>query len=394
MYDFETQIDRVPYNSIKWSYPGLCLPGTAAEDLPLPLWVADMDFASPPEVVAAVKDRAGHPIYGYAGKPDAFFEAFASWMRRRHGLAVERQWLHFTPGIVTGLALAVNAFTAPGDGIIIQPPVYHPFRHMIERNGRRMVENPLLYENGRWTMDLDGLERIAGAAKAIILCSPHNPAGRVWEADEIERLVGICARRGIFLISDEIHSDIVYGGRRHVSALSAAQDLGGRFAAFFAPSKTFNIAGLQTSYAVIPDAGAGRLFETEAERLGLGNPNVFGATAAQAAYEKGEPWLAELLACLEGNAAFLRTQISLRFPSITMVEPEGTYLAWIDFRRLGIEGSVQETLARKAKIWLDDGAKFGTGGRGWARLNFGCPRANLELALDRLEEAMPGILGR
>ena len=396
MYDFDRTMDRIPFNSVKWSFPELCHPGATAKDGILPLWVADMDFAVPPSVEEAVRLRAGHPVYGYAGKPGAFYDAFISWMARRQGSAVDKASLHFSPGIVTGLGLSVRAFTRPGDGIVIQPPVYHPFRMMVERNGRRVLENPLVEEEGLWRMDLEGLEELCGREKprALILCSPHNPVARVWTKAELEGLVAVCARHRVLLVSDEIHSDIVYRPGSHTVALRYAEALEGRLVAFFAPSKTFNVAGLQTSYAVIPDPELGRLFDAEAGRLGLDNPNVFGAAAAAAAYEGGEAWLEELLAYLEGNAAFLRAELASRLPQLSMRMPEGSFLAWIDARGLGLKGDLHEVIARKAGVWLDDGSKFGKGGEGWLRLNFGCPRATLELALDRLEKALPSILAR
>ena len=396
MYDFDQAIDRVPFNSIKWSFPELCYPEATAGDGILPLWVADMDFAVPPSVEEAVLRRAGHPVYGYAGKPGAFYGAFSGWMARRQGVAVDKASLHFSPGIVTGLGLSVRAFTQPGDGVVIQPPVYHPFRMMIERNGRRVLENPLVNENGRWRMDLEGLEELCMSEKpaALILCSPHNPVARVWTKDELEGVIGVCARHRVLLVSDEIHSDIVYRPGSHIAALRYADALEGRLVAFFAPSKTFNIAGLQTSYAVIPDPELGSLFDAEASRLGLENPNVFGAAAAVAAYEGGEAWLEELLAYLEGNAAFLCGELASRLAPLSMRMPEGSFLAWVDARGLGLKGDLHEVVARKAGVWLDDGSKFGKGGEGWLRLNFGCPRATLELALDRLEKGLPSILAR
>ncbi len=386
MYDFDARYDRRPHNSVKWSFLGECRPG--GEDAILPLWVADMDFAVPPAVRAAVEARAAHPIYGYAGKPAGFYEAFESWMLARHGQRVERETVLFSPGIVPGLSFAVDALTEPGDGVVIQPPVYFPFRQVIERNGRRVVENPLACRDGRWEIDFEDLERKAEGAKALILCSPHNPVGRVWTRGELERLVDIVRRRGLLLVSDEIHSDLVRPPRRHVPALAFAEALGGRLVSFHAPSKTFNIAGLQTSYVVIPDPELRRRFDAEEDRFGLKSPNVFGAAAAEAAYREGGPWLDELLDYVAGNEAFLRAELAKRLPELAMAPMEGSFLAWIDFRKARFEGGLHAFLLEKAKLWLDEGSRFGTGGAGWVRLNLGCPRATLAEAIDRLEAAL------
>lgn len=389
MYDFDRVYDRRPYNSIKWSYTQQLCPGEDRDILPL--WVADMDFSAAPEVVAALEARVSHPIYGYGGKPEGFLEAFEEWLLRRHGLSIERDWTLFSPGIVPGLALAVRALTEPGDRVLIQPPVYHPFEQVISKNGRVVVESPLLYSEGRWSMDFKGLEAAFDeGVKMMILCSPHNPVGRVWNAEELEALAKLLESHKVILLSDEIHSDIVYAPRRHHPSLSFSEELAELCVAFYAPSKTFNIAGLQTSYVVIPNRKLRKGFEEEADRLELKNPNIFGAAAAEAAYRLGGPWLEELLMYLEGNARFLRNELSTRLPELEMANLEGTFLAWIDFRKTGLAKDLHEFLIKKAGLWLDGGSKFGTGGEGWARLNLGCPRSLLVEAIDRLEAALKG----
>lgn len=394
MYDFDSGIERRGTASVKWDCPEYCYPGAGAEGPLLPLWVADMDFAVPPALSQAVQARARHPVYGYTELGEGFEAAFIAWMRGRHGLAPAPGTVHFSPGVVTGLALCVNAFTQAGDGIIIQPPVYHPFRQIIASNGRRVVENPLVLTDSCWEMDLEGLEALARAgAKALVLCSPHNPVGRVWREDEMEAVARIASDHGLFLISDEIHSDLVLGERRHLPALAwAGGALGERLALLHAPSKTFNMAGLQTSAVAIPGAEAGRRFEAEAGRLGLHNPNAFGAGAAIAAWESGGPWLDALLSHLGANADWLARELPRAVPGLALRRPEATFLAWIDARRAmegaGIKDKLGETIARRSRLWLDDGAKFGTGGSGWLRLNFGCPRSTLEEALGLLRKAL------
>jgi cystathionine beta-lyase len=359
-----------------------------------------MDFPSPPEVVRAVAERAAHPVYGYASQTEGFFEAYRGWAKARYVVEVPREWLVFSPGVVTGLAIAVNAYSAPGEGLVIQPPVYPPFYQVVQRNGRRVVENRLLHSGGRYTMDLADLEsRIDASTRAIILCSPHNPVGRVWTRSELERLASIAVERDLVLISDEIHADIVYAPDRQPCALALPQAVLDRLVCFHAPSKTFNIAGFQTSMAVIPNPALRARFEAEAARLGLNIPNVFGMQAAEAAWRHGGPWLDELMVYLDGNRRLVRDFLASRLPELDLTESGGTYLSWIDFARSGVvpakgdiraAGALHDFLVREAGVWCDEGTKFGSGGEGFVRLNYGCTRKLLQQALERIESALRG----
>ena len=388
MHDFDEELDRVPHDCVKWSYLDACrAPGSVFPEGVLPLWVADMDLASPPAVVEAIRERAAHPVYGYAGLPDAYHDAFIGWMRTRHGTAVERDWIRFSPGIVPAIGTAIRAYTEPGDGVVIMPPVYHPFRQLAERNGRRVLEAPLAFRDGRWEMDLEAVDRACADARLLVFCSPHNPVGRVWTRPELDALAEIVLRRGLVLVSDEIHADLVYAPHRHVPALGLSPGLDRVTVSCWAPSKTFNIAGLQTSYIVIPDPELRARFTGQNEAAGLGTPNCMGVAAAVAAYREGGPWLDEALDYLRGNHDYLVEELGRRVPALRVHPCEGTFLAWIDFRGAGLSGDVKDALLDRAGLWLDPGTRFGAGGEGFARLNFGCTRATLSKAVDRLARA-------
>lgn len=384
MYDFDAELDRRPFDSVKWSYLESEYPGRP--DL-IPLWVADMDFASPPEVTRALRERAEHPVYGYAGKPPAYYGAFRAWMSARHGADPSEEWISFSPGIVPAIAAAVRAFTREGDGVAIMPPVYHPFRQLIEGNRRLPVEAPLLRRDGRWEMDFDAIDRACAEADALILCSPHNPVGRVWTAAEMDSLAEITARRGTIVVADEIHADLVYAPNRHLPSFEPPGRFGGRLVSCWAPSKTFNMPGLQVSYIVVPDPDLRARFRAEMDAAGLGTPNCMGVPAAVAAYAHGGPWLDAALAYLRGNYERLASELGRLLPGVAVAPCEGTYLAWLDLRGLGLSGDVRRTLVEKAGLWLDPGTRFGAGGSGFARLNFACTRATLDRAIDRLAAA-------
>ena len=385
-YDFDAIYDRGATDSLKWR---LRAERCGSEDV-LPLWVADMDFACPPEVAEAVQARAAHPIYGYPQRSEGYYRAVIGWMRRRNGWEIQKEWICYTPGIVPGMNFAVQACTKPGDKVVIQPPVYHPFEAAALNNGRQLVENPLVVENGRYVMDYAGLERaIDDRTRAIIVSSPHNPVGRVWEKAELERLAEICARRGLVIICDEIHSDLILDGPRHTCLASISKEAAEITITLSAPNKTFNIAGLTMGNAIIPNERLRGAFSQAVENSGIGVSNVFGNVALEAAYDKGEPWLEEMLEYLRGNYRLLADAVATRMPELKLCPLEGTYLAWIDFRALGMDDAeLARFLTREAKVWLDEGTKFGRGGSGFMRMNLACPRAYVEEALARMERAM------
>lgn len=380
MCDFDVVVPRRGTNSLKWD---------SRTDL-LPLWVADMDFRAPRAVIDALVERAEHGVYGYTIFPDAYFTAIASWLARRHSWAVERDWITFSPGVVPAVNLAVQIFTQPGDKVIIQPPVYYPFFAAIEENGRRCVANNLVCEDGHYSMDFEGLEEQARdpRVKLLILCSPHNPVGRVWSRDELERLGQICVENGILIVSDEIHCDIVFRGKKHVPIASLNEAFAANSITCMSPSKTFNLAGLQTAYAIIPDAKKRDCFAAANK---VHRANAFGLEALIAAYSRGEAWLEDMLDYLEGNLQFLEDFVAKHMPGVTVAPLQGTYLAWLDCTRIGADPQeLDRLILEEARVWLDDGLMFGPGGAGFQRINLACPRSILEKALERLEQVMAG----
>lgn len=388
-YDFNEAIDRVPTGSLKWSYrKNFC----GGDDV-IPMWVADMDFACPPEVVEAVKARATHPIYGYPARTEGYYESFIRWMKKRNGWDIKKEWICFSPGVVPAINFAVLAYSQPGDKVIIQTPVYYPFSSAVLNNGRQLVENSLKIDNGRYVMDYEDLEKqIDSRTKMIILCSPHNPVGRVWERAELERLVDICERKGIVIVSDEIHSDLILGSIRHTCTASVSDAARRMTVTLTAPSKTFNLAGLRTANAIIPDEKLRSAFANVVDNLGLGGSNVFGIAAQEAAYSKGETWLEELLSYLRGNLRLVEEFISEKIPELKVFPLDGTYLAWIDCRRLGMsDAQLKEFFLKDARLWLDEGTMFGSGGSGFMRMNLACPESLLTEALGRLENAVEGL---
>ena len=384
--EFDTIIDRRNTASWKWDKTEKIF-GTA--DL-LPMWIADMDFASPAEVIAAVKAKAEHGVYGYATFPSSFYAAIIGWMKRRHNWQIEQEWISVTPGVVPAISIAVQALTEPGDGIVIQPPVYPPFFRCVKTNNRKLVENPLRLHNGRYEMDFDDLERkLDPTVKMLVLCSPHNPVGRVWSQADLHRLADICLKRKIIILSDEIHGDLVFRGYKHIPVASLNPEVAAQTVTFTAPSKTFNLAGLYTSATVISNPELRQKFNTLLEVLSISEGNVFGIAACEAAYNYGDAWLAELLDYLERNADYLADFVNRQIPDVKVIKPECTYLAWLDFTALGLAGpDLKSFLVHRAKVGLNDGTTFGREGEGFARLNFGCPRVLLQEGLQRIEKAV------
>lgn len=385
-YDFDAAPDRRHTLSLKWDY----CPRTYGLHDVIPMWVADMDFPAPQPVVDAVVARAIHPIYGYASTPRGFWDAAATWLRQRHGWDVHAGWLARSPGVVPTLSLCITAFTQPGDKVVVQPPVYYPFFWAAENNGRRLVRNPLRLDGGRYRMDLDDLERkIDSRTRMLLLCSPHNPVGRVWTREELERLGDICARHDLLVVSDEIHMDLVYPGHEHVPFASLSPGLAERTITCVAPSKTFNVAGLTTSLVVASNASLLARYNAALTASGLGIGSLFGTVALEAAYRDGGEWLDQLLVYLAGNVDYAERFIGERIPALRFVRPEGTYLALIDCRDLELaQAALDEFFLRTARVYFDSGPMFGDECTGFERINLACPRSLLQEALERMERAV------
>ena len=357
----------------------------------LPLWVADMDFKVAPEITQAIEKRVAHGIFGYSEVKEEYFEAVSAWMEQKHGWHVKEDWLVKTPGVVFALAMAVQAFTEPGDAVIIQQPVYYPFSEVIADNGRRIVDNTLeLKEDGKYHINFEDFEQKVkeNHVKLFLLCSPHNPVGRVWTKEELKKIAAICRKYDVIVVSDEIHEDFVFNGKHQVFA-DLSEDAKNRTITCTAPSKTFNLAGLQVSNIWIANPKLREKFKKQIAAAGYSQLNTLGLTACEAAYRYGGEWHAELLGYLKSNLNFLREFLQTRLPEVKLIEPEGTYLVWLDFGSLGLtEEQREELLTKKAGIWLDSGAIFGAAGKGFERINIACPRSILKDALERIERAV------
>lgn len=385
-YDFDTPIDRTHTWSIKHDFKK---ENGKADDI-LPLWVADMDFRSPDSVVEALKKAVDHGIFGYSRADESYFDAVAAWYQKRHHLTLQPEWMTCTPGIVFALSIAVRAFTQEGDAVLIQPPVYHPFSRAILRNKRTLVENPLVLKDGHYEMDLEELEQkvLDEHVKLMILCNPHNPVGRVWTREELTALADICLRHHVYVISDEIHSDFVWQGHEQTPYASISEEACLHSMMCTAPSKTFNLAGMATSNLFIPDPDMRRKFRSELLDVGQENMNRLGLFACRAAYEGGGEWLDQLIGYLAGNLALVRDFCKNRVPQIQLVEPEGTYLAWLDCRELGMtDDELMAFFSNEAKVWLDPGTHSGEQGSGFMRFNLGSSRSVIAQALDQIEAA-------
>jgi len=384
-YDFDKIIERKNTNSIKYDPASRGKP----EDV-LPLWVADMDFAAPPCVQNALVTRAQHGIFGYSEPGASYWTAVQNWYKNRFNWNIEKKWLCITPGVVNALYLAVRAFTKPGDAVLIQQPVYYPFASSVQKTGRKLLVNELVYNNGSYTIDFDDFENQIKNAKLFILCNPHNPAGRVWTRDELLRMGEICLSNNVTVVSDEIHQDIIFPPNKH-HVFAALDD---RFENITitctAPSKTFNLAGLNHANIFISNEKLRSSFKQEYESCGLSQPNIMGLISCEAAYADGADWLDELINYLADNMSLLDNFLQTNIPKIKLVKPEGTYLAWLDCRELGLSSKeLNDAITNKAKLWLNDGSMFGKGGSGFQRMNAACPRSILQNALEAL--AAPGV---
>ncbi|WP_340701100.1 MalY/PatB family protein [Brevibacillus borstelensis] len=385
-YDFDQVHNRFHTDSIKWDRTEKLF---GDKDI-LPMWIADMDFRCPLPVIERLISRAEHGIFGYTARSDSYFESFAGWVKRRHHWEIKKEWIRCSPGILTALSIIVQTFTEPEDKVIIQPPVYHPFPGIVQKNNRELVLNPLMLNIGRYEMDYDDLiGKIDPKVKMIILCNPHNPVGRVWTKAELERLGQICAEHDILVVSDEAHFDLIHNGHRHTLFASISEPFALGSITCTAPSKTFNMAGLQMSNIIIPDQQKRAMFTKALDMLHLSLSNTFGIVAAETAYRHGDEWLDQCLAYVGDNLAFLTDFIEAHIKPIKVIQPEGTYLVWLDCRELGMDAKTLEQFFRKqAKVALDEGYKFGKGGEGFTRVNIACPRSVLEEGLQRMASAV------
>lgn len=383
---FDQPTNRSGLNSIKWDKAGEIY---GCSDL-IPMWVADMDFPPPQSIIEALVSRAKRGFYGYEAVPSGYLESFAAWLHDRHDWDVPQEWITYSPGVVSGLSLALQTFTQPGDKIVIQPPVYQPFFSMVERNDRQVVENPLIVENGRYTIDFAELERLfQTGARTFIFCSPHNPVGRVWSREELEQLAALIIRYDVLTLTDEIWSDLTLPGHKHLSLAKVSSEVADRCITFMAPSKTFNLAGFYLSNVIIPNEELRRKYKMAKAKLGLAELNTFGAAGAEAAYRTGAQWLDELREYLQGNVDFVLDELAQRIPGIKVIPPEGTYLLWLDCRELPIKhDELNRFFAQKAGVAFNDGAMFGKQGAGFQRMNIACPRSTIAQALKQIEEAL------
>lgn len=392
LYDFDRIIDRTGTNDVKH---GALQAHFGRSDL-LPLWVADMEFETPPFITAALRKRVEHSLFGYTLTPAALWDSVRRWLLARHGWAVERRWLTFIPGIVKGIGMVINALLERDERVIIQPPVYHPFRLVPQGNGREVVMNPLLEERdaaGRlhYHMDLEGLERLAHDPKnrLLILSNPHNPAGIVWDAETLRRVASICAAHDVVVISDEIHCDMALFGHRHTPFASVSEAAKQVSITFGAPSKTFNIAGIVSSYAVVPNAELRERFFGWLEASEMNAPTLFAPIATIAAFSpEGEEWRQQMVRYVEDNVRFVEDYCREKLPGIVPVRPQASYLVWVDCRGLGLEhDALIDLFVNRAHLALNDGEMFGKEGQGFMRLNIGCPRALLRQAMEQLQAA-------
>lgn len=387
MYNFDEVVERKGTDSVKWDqtktkgYP---------EDI-IPMWVADMDFKTLPDINEAIKERAEHGIFGYTFVGDTYLDAVCGWMKKRHQFDVEKDWIITTPGVVTALKIAVLAYTQKDDAIIINKPVYYPFDFSIKNNGRKIIENPMIYQNGEYTVDYEDFEKkiIDNDVKMFILCNPYNPIGKVWTKDELKKIGDICKKHNVLVVADEIHQDFIYKGYQHIPFYNVDESYKDFSIICTAPSKTFNLAGLQTSNIIIANEELREKFIATKENSGVTNPNIFGLIACLTAYNKGAQWVDELVDYLEANIDFMVDYFEKHMPMCKVIRPQGLYLVWVDFTALGLDHeALEKFMLETAKLWLDEGYIFGTGGAGFERFNVACPRSILETALKQLSIAI------
>ncbi len=389
--NFDEIIDRRNTDSLKYDF-------AAKRGMPddiLPLWVADMDFPAPDAVRQALAERVAHGIFGYSdAADDSYFGALSRWYTERFDWSIRPEWLVKTPGVVFALCAAIRALTAEGDAVLIQPPVYYPFSESVLENNRRLITNRLVYADGGYGVDLADFEEkiVTHGVKLFILCSPHNPVGRVWTEAELTAMGDICVRHGVYVVADEIHADFVYPGHRHLVFANLKPAFAELSITCTAPSKTFNLAGLQISNILVPNTNIRRSLRREVNRVGYSQPNIMGLIACRAAYAQGGEWLDALKVYLLDNLAFARQFLAEQLPQLRLVEPQGTYLLWLDCSALALtDRALDDLMVHKAGLWLDGGTMFGAGGEGFQRINIASRRETLREALLRLKKAVDGL---
>jgi cystathionine beta-lyase len=385
-YDFDKLIQREYTSCEKYDHRDKVF---GRHDV-IPMWVADMDFETPGFILEAIRRRLHHEILGYTFIPDSFYDAIISWNHRRHGWKTEKEWISFSPGVVPALNLLVMSLTRPGDKIIVQPPVYFPFFSAVNNHGRILVHNPLKYEKGGYHMDFPHLAAcLDKEVKMIILCSPHNPTGNIWGKKELLQLAELCLERNIIILSDEIHCDLVYPGQKHIPLAGLSDEIAGITVCCMAPSKTFNLAGMSTSYLIIPNPELKNKYDTMLDHVHVGAGNILGFTALEAAYNEGEEWLSQLMEYLSGNLRFLTHFFQSEIPLIKVIQPDATYMAWLDCHEMGMNSrDLRSFMIGEAGLGLSDGTLFGKEGEGFQRINIACPLSVLEKALYQLRDAV------
>lgn len=387
-YNFDELIDRRHTGSVKWDG----MKNAFGRDDLTAMWVADMDFRTPPFVMDALRQRLEHEVLGYAMPCEGWDTTICHWLQKRHQWEVRPDWLTFVPGIVRGQAFALLCFTNPGDRVLVMTPVYHPFFLVTERLKREAVRSPLDLRDGHYHIDFDRLRHDLQGCKALVLCNPHNPGGRVWTVDELRRIAELCQESGTLVISDEIHADLTLPPYKHHPFATVSPAAASNSVTFMAPSKTFNMPGIQSSFAIVPDDTLRARFQQFMEAGEFCEGHLFAYIGCKAAFEHGEEWLNQLLAYIQGNIDFTESYLRQHIPAIGMIRPQASFLVFLDCRQLGLEQEALERLfADKARLALNTGTTFGEPGRGFMRLNVGCPRAALKQALDQLAEAVAGL---
>ncbi|GAA0126919.1 MalY/PatB family protein [Clostridium senegalense] len=388
-YNFDEIPNRIGTNCAKWDNRRAIF----GRDDVIPMWIADMDFGVEPAIVKAMEERLKHEVFGYTYSPDSYYKSVINWMQKRFQWKIEKDWIKFTPGVVPGVNSIIAAFTKPGDQVILQTPVYHPFYRLIKNNDCEVLENPLVYDGSNYKMDLENLkEIITDKTKMIILCSPHNPGGRVWTMKELKELGEICIENNILVVSDEIHGDIVYKPNKHTVFAQINDEFANNSIICTAPNKTFNIAGLETANIIIQNEKLRKQFEIQLDKHCIHGPNIMGAVALEAAYVNGEQWYNQLMDYLNENVEFVLNYFENKIPKIKVQRPQGTYLLWLDCSQLNMSNDeLNKFFINKCKVGLNNGKMFGQAGEQFQRMNIGTSRKIIEEALNRIENAINSL---